>query len=111
MSHPTTRLLTILELLHTYEQMSGAEIARRLEVAPRTIRRYITSLQDIGIPIETQRGRYGAYRTGLGGTFRAFGIQVVTLDDCAAGLLIADVTTFLDPSLLPFFGFPPVLPR
>jgi len=66
MSHPTTRLLTILELLQTYEHMSGAEIARRLEVAPRTIRRYITSLQDIGIPIETQRGRYGAYRLRRG---------------------------------------------
>src|SRR5712692_3974599 len=47
----------------------------------------------------------------FGGTFRAFGIQVVTLDDCAPGLIIADVTTFLDPSLLPFFGFPPELPR
>ena len=51
------------------------------------------------------------HTTGLGGTFRAFGIQVVTLDDYAPGLLIADVTTFLDPSLLPFFGFPPELPR
>ncbi len=66
MSHPTTRLLTILELLQTYEHMSGAEIARRLEVSPRTIRRYMTSLQDIGIPIETQRGRYGAYRLRRG---------------------------------------------
>jgi hypothetical protein len=44
-------------------------------------------------------------------TFRAFGIQVVTLDDGAPGLLIADVTTFLDPSLFPFFGFPPELTR
>jgi RNA polymerase sigma-70 factor, ECF subfamily len=51
------------------------------------------------------------HATGLGSTFRAFGIQVVTLDDCAPGLLIADVTTFLDPTLLPFFGFPPELPR
>jgi RNA polymerase sigma-70 factor (ECF subfamily) len=50
------------------------------------------------------------HTTGLDGTFRAFGIQVVTLDD-APGLLIADVTTFLDPSLLPFFGFPPELSR
>jgi len=66
MSHPTTRLLAMLELLQTYGQMSGAEIARRLEVAPRTIRRYITSLQEIGIPIETQRGRYGAYRLRRG---------------------------------------------
>jgi RNA polymerase sigma-70 factor (ECF subfamily) len=51
------------------------------------------------------------HATGLGGIFRAFGMQVVTMDDCASGLLISDVTTFLDPSLLPFFGFPPELPR
>ncbi len=51
------------------------------------------------------------HSTGLDGTFHAFGIQVVTLDDSAPGLLIADVTTFLDPSLLPFFGIPPELPR
>ena len=55
---------------------------------------------------------FAVYRAaGLEGTFRAFGIQVVTLDDSASGLLIADVTTFLDPSLLPSFGFPPELPR
>lgn len=51
------------------------------------------------------------HATGSGGTVQAFGIQVVTMDDGASGLLIADVTTFLDPSLLPFFGFPPELPR
>jgi RNA polymerase sigma-70 factor, ECF subfamily len=50
------------------------------------------------------------HATGLGGTFRAFGIQVVTLDDCTPGLLIADVTTFLDPLLLTHFGFPGELP-
>ncbi len=51
------------------------------------------------------------HATGLDNTFRAFGIQVVTLEDCAPGLLIADVTTFLDPSLLPLFGFAPELHR
>jgi len=40
-----------------------------------------------------------------------FGIQVITLHDGAPGLLMADVTTFLDPSLLPSFGFSPELPR
>ena len=51
------------------------------------------------------------HATGLGNIFRAFGIQVITLNDGAPGLLMADVTTFLEPSLLPFFGFPPELPR
>lgn len=61
MYHPTTRALTILDLLQSYGKMTGKEFARRLEVDPRTIRRYITMLQDMGIPIEAERGREGAY--------------------------------------------------
>jgi len=49
MYHPTTRLLTVLELLQTHGQMSGAELGARLEVDARTVRRYIMMLQDIGI--------------------------------------------------------------
>ena len=60
--NPTLRLLTLLELLQAREQMGAAELAQRLEVDPRSVRRYITMLQDIGIPIESSRGRYGAYR-------------------------------------------------
>ncbi|GAB4376863.1 MAG: YafY family protein [Elainellaceae cyanobacterium] len=62
MYHPTSRVLTVLELLQSHVQISGAELAERLEVDRRTVRRYITQLQDLGIPIETERGRYGAYR-------------------------------------------------
>jgi len=60
--NPTLRLLTLLELLQAREQMGATELAQRLEVDPRSVRRYITMLQDIGIPIEATRGRYGAYR-------------------------------------------------
>jgi predicted DNA-binding transcriptional regulator YafY len=62
MYHPTTRVLTILELLQSYQRLSGSELAQRLEVNIRTVRHYITMLQDMGIPIEGERGRYGAYR-------------------------------------------------
>jgi len=62
MYHPTTRVLTVLELLQSHRQMSGPKLAERLEVDIRSIRRYITMLQDLGIPIETERGRYGTYR-------------------------------------------------
>lgn len=61
MAHPTTRVLAVLELLQTHGRLSGAELARRLEVNGRTLRRYITILEDIGIPITTERGRHGAY--------------------------------------------------
>lgn len=62
MYHPSTRLLTILELLQARGRMSGLDLAKRLEVSPRSIRRYIAMLQDMGIPIEGERGRYGQYR-------------------------------------------------
>lgn len=66
MYSPTTRLLTLLELLQSYKQMSGTEIARRLEVDGRTVRRYIVMLQDMGIPVEAERGPYGAYQLQRG---------------------------------------------
>jgi predicted DNA-binding transcriptional regulator YafY len=60
--HPTTRLLTILELLQAHPQLSGAELAARLEVDRRSVRRYVAMLQDLGIPVEASHGRYGGYR-------------------------------------------------
>lgn len=66
MYSPTTRLLTILELLQSYKRMNGSEIARRLEVNKRTVRRYIVMLQDMGIPIEAERGPYGSYQLERG---------------------------------------------
>jgi predicted DNA-binding transcriptional regulator YafY len=59
--HPTTRALAVLELLQTHRRMSGPELARRLGVDGRTLRRYIALLEELGIPIATERGRCGAY--------------------------------------------------
>ena len=60
MHRPTARLLTVLELLQA-RKMTGAELAKRLEVDGRTVRRYVATLQEMGIPVEGERGRYGAY--------------------------------------------------
>src|SRR3954451_2024448 len=62
MYHPTTPVLTTIELLQAHPRLSGPQIAERIEVDGRTVRRYITMLQDLGIPVEAERGRYGAYR-------------------------------------------------
>ena len=62
MYHPTTRVLTVLELLQARQRMTGAELAARLEVDTRTVRRYVVMLQELGIPVRSERGRYGAYR-------------------------------------------------
>lgn len=66
MYHPTTRVLAVLALLQAHGRMSGAELAGRLEVNIRTLRRYIIMLQDLGIPIEAERGRNGAYVLSAG---------------------------------------------
>ena len=61
MYHPTTRVLAVLELLQTHQRLSGPELAERLEVDLRTVRRYVVMLQDLGIPVEGERGRHGGY--------------------------------------------------
>jgi predicted DNA-binding transcriptional regulator YafY len=66
MSHPTTRVLTLLELLQSRAQLSGAELAERLEVDRRTVRRYVRTLQELGLPVESTAGRYGGYRLRRG---------------------------------------------
>jgi len=62
MYHPTSRVLTVLELLQSRPSISGPELAARLEMDVRTVRRYITILQDVGIPVEATIGRHGGYR-------------------------------------------------
>ncbi|MDC8014334.1 helix-turn-helix transcriptional regulator [Tahibacter soli] len=61
MNHPASRVLAVLELLQAHSRLSGSELARRINVDVRTLRRYIKVLEDIGIPITAERGRYGAY--------------------------------------------------
>ena len=62
MYHPTSRVLAVLELLQARPSISGPELAARLEMDVRTVRRYITHLQDVGIPVEGNIGRHGGYR-------------------------------------------------
>ena len=66
MQTPTARLLELLELLQTRPLTTGREISDRLEIDARTVRRYITALQDMGIPVEGQRGVGGGYRVRPG---------------------------------------------
>lgn len=61
MYSPTTRLLTVLELLQSRGSIGGIELASKLEVDERSVRRYIMALRDMGIPVESEKGRYGSY--------------------------------------------------
>jgi predicted DNA-binding transcriptional regulator YafY len=62
MSRPTVRVLALLELLQARGSTSGAQLAQALDVDRRTLRRYITTLEELGIPITTSQGRFGGYQ-------------------------------------------------
>lgn len=66
MSHPTTRVLAFLELLQAHHRLGGQQLAERLGVDQRTVRRYATRLQELGIPVQAERGRYGGYTLSRG---------------------------------------------
>jgi predicted DNA-binding transcriptional regulator YafY len=61
MPRPTARVLAMLELLQTHGGLVGSELARRLNVDTRTVRRYVVVLEELGIPITAERGRDGRY--------------------------------------------------
>ncbi|MEU7932566.1 helix-turn-helix transcriptional regulator [Micromonospora echinofusca] len=66
MSHPAARVLGMLELLQSHHRLTGAELARRLGVDGRTVRRYAATLAELGIPVAAERGRHGGYRLSPG---------------------------------------------
>ncbi|MFE9575456.1 helix-turn-helix transcriptional regulator [Nocardia sp. NPDC006044] len=66
MPRPIARVLTLLELLQAGGTRTVAELAGRLEVDERTVRRYVDHLLDLDVPVESVRGRYGGYRLAPG---------------------------------------------
>ena len=66
MSDTSSRLLELLSLLQARRDWPGAELAERLEVSPRTIRRDMERLRTLGYPVESVRGPAGAYRLRAG---------------------------------------------
>jgi predicted DNA-binding transcriptional regulator YafY len=66
MARPTGRVLTLLELLQSGGTRTMTELADRLGVDGRTVRRYVDHLIDLGVPVESVRGRYGGYRLAPG---------------------------------------------
>ncbi|MFI1397492.1 helix-turn-helix transcriptional regulator [Streptomyces sp. NPDC020681] len=66
MTDTPARLLNLLSLLQTPREWPGSELAERLEVSPRTIRRDIDRLRDLGYPVEATKGAVGGYRLVAG---------------------------------------------
>ena len=66
MARPTAHVLTLLELLQSGGTRTAAELAARLGVDERTVRRYVDHLVGLDVPVESVRGRYGGYRLARG---------------------------------------------
>jgi predicted DNA-binding transcriptional regulator YafY len=66
MRETSARLLRLLSLLQGRPDWAGAELARRLEITPRTLRRDVQRLRDLGYPVTATRGVAGGYRLGAG---------------------------------------------
>jgi predicted DNA-binding transcriptional regulator YafY len=66
MSNPCARLLSLLSLLQTPRLWSGSELAQRLGVSGRTVRRDIDRLREMGYPVHAEQGGLGGYRLTAG---------------------------------------------
>ncbi len=66
MLETSARLLRLLSLLQMRQEWTGPELANRLSITTRTVRRDIDKLRDLGYPVEANVGVGGGYRLGAG---------------------------------------------
>lgn len=66
MRETSARLLQMLSLLQTRTAWSGAELAQRLDITPRTVRRDVDKLRGLGYPVDATVGVGGGYQLGAG---------------------------------------------
>lgn len=84
MANTSTRTLRLLSLLQTHKYWPGTELAERLRVSPRTLRRDIDRLRELGYPVEAQRGVDGGYQLAAGAALPPLMVD----DDEAVALVI-----------------------
>ncbi|GGV10728.1 transcriptional regulator [Actinomadura cremea] len=114
MRDPSGRLLQLLSLLQTPKEWPGTELADRLGVTTRTIRRDIDRLREFGYPVHASQGNIGGYRLTAGKA-----MPPLLLDDeeaIAIGLGLrtaatAAVTGMEEPSLRALAKLEQVLPQ
>ena len=96
MSRPATRVLALLEVLQDRGLVAAEELADRLGVDARTVRRYATALRELGIPVESVRGRYGGYRLAPG--YRLPPLMLADDEAVAVAVALAAASDRTDPS-------------
>lgn len=91
MLETSARLLRLLSLLQSRPDWSGAELAERLEVSPRTVRYDIDKLRNLGYPVHAVSGVAGGYRLGAGAA-----LPPLLLDDEEAVAVAVSLRTAAD---------------
>ncbi|MFC7306959.1 helix-turn-helix transcriptional regulator [Streptomyces monticola] len=66
MLETSARLLRLLSLLQAHREWSGPDLAERLGVTPRTVRRDVDRLRELGYPVHASPGTGGGYQLGVG---------------------------------------------
>ncbi|MEU5088840.1 WYL domain-containing protein [Streptomyces sp. NPDC021356] len=95
MQKTSSRLLALLSLLQTHRDWSGDDLAERLSVTARTVRRDIDRLRELGYPIHTAKGPAGGYRLSAGTR-----LPPLLFDDGqAVALALALHTAAADPAI------------
>jgi predicted DNA-binding transcriptional regulator YafY len=61
MTNTATRLITLIFLLQNHPNQKASELAEKLGVSQRTIHRYFDMLDELGIPVYSERGPYGGF--------------------------------------------------
>jgi predicted DNA-binding transcriptional regulator YafY len=85
MANTSSRTLRLLSLLQTHRFWPGGELAERLEVSERTLRRDIERLRDLGYPVHSARGVEGGYQLAQGGSMP----PLVVDEDEAIAMVVA----------------------
>lgn len=84
---PAGRVLSLLERVQERPGLTAPRLADELGVSERTVRRYVTTLHDLGIPIEAGRGKFGGHRLRPG--FRMPPLMFTTDEAVAVTLALA----------------------
>ncbi|HEX6151341.1 YafY family protein [Nocardioides sp.] len=85
MANTSSRTLRLLSLLQTHRFWPGSELAERLEVSERTLRRDIERLRELGYPVQSARGVEGGYQLAQGGSMP----PLVVDEDEAIAMVVA----------------------
>jgi predicted DNA-binding transcriptional regulator YafY len=88
MANTSARMLRLLSLLQTHRYWPGPELADRLEVSERTLRRDVDRLRELGYPVDANRGVAGGYQLQAGAA-----VPPLLLDDDEAVAIAVGLRT------------------